>query len=132
MAPAVILAQGLQEVLSESSSREALRDILRDSPWTEHTYRIGEIKALPGGSELLYTALAVKGVEGSGADVMLESLRNLDLGIPNGEQRKRWTGGPELVVVPALEEATLSTTGYPVTGGSAPIGQLSRASTSSS
>lgn len=86
----------------DPDARRAIRDILRDSPWSAHRVTLEELIKAEGGEIIANSIARVLGESTRVFQRRVESLPPLDFLMPNSVHRKSWSGTPGVALVASL------------------------------
>lgn len=101
--------------LTHDGLRQAVKQLMRNSPFREHKLEFRSYLQGPQGGPLL--GAMAREYDGPTADILalLDRVRPLELYMPVDEHRLTWTGTPDVVVAALIEDHTIPA-GYTVEG----------------
>lgn len=111
--------------MSQPEVREAVRDDLRASPWTEHKLSLREFQTTPTGELLFRASAAAVGADLDALQARVAALPDLDFYVPVRQHRLTWRSTDDYLVAVNLD-GRAPTFGYDAKGRAMPL-DLSRA-----
>jgi hypothetical protein len=106
--------------MTHPAVREAVRDAMRASPWTEHKLSLHEFVTTPPGGLLLRAAATAAGIQTEALNASVAELPELDFYVPARHHRLMWRGTEDYLVAVGLN-GQAPTFGYDATGRPSPI-----------
>lgn len=101
--------------MTQPGVRDAVRDAMRTSPWTEHKLSLHEFVATPPGELLLQASAAAVGIDRDALQARIAGLPDLDFYVPARQQRLTWRSTASYLVAVNLD-GRAPTFGYDARG----------------
>ena len=109
------VARAMALGMSQPEVREAVRDAMRVSPWTEHKLSLHEFQATPTGELLFRASAAAVGVDLDVLHARIAALPDLDFYVPVRQHRLTWRSTEDYLVAVNLD-GRAPTFGYDAKG----------------
>lgn len=111
-----VVARSMAMGMKDPAARLAVRDALRDSPWSEHKVVFQELLRSDAGGPLLEAAARAGGESVEAFRDRVSRLPELDFYVPSREQRISWRGTPDVAVAATLDLDAAQVAGFTSNG----------------
>lgn len=110
------VTRALAVAMEDRTVRTAVRDGLRDSPWSQHKVVLQEFLASTEGADVLVAAARAAGQQPEAFGAIVAGLPRLDFYVPSREVRRTWQGTPNVIVVGSLNPEIKHAIGFDLNG----------------
>ncbi len=110
------VTRAIAVAIEDRAVRHAVRDGLRDSPWSQHKVVLQDFLASAEGQIVLQGAARAAGLSEAEFSARVAALPPLDFYVPSRDTRRTWQGTPNVTVVGTLNTETKRGFGYDTKG----------------